>query len=209
MRGGDDRTDGLFSYVSCEAGVPATLPLRPIRALVDEALAVLSPDFEGLYSKIGRPSILPEKLLRALLLQTFFDPLGTSVDGAAGLQPVVPLVCRSVGGRAGVGCDDVQQEPRPAAGWRGCAEVLGGGCGAGAPARPAVGRSLFRGRDADRGLGVDQELPPQGRRRRAAGVGAQLGAELPRREAVQRDPCLDDRSRRPSPGALADHAGRG
>ena len=69
MRGGDDRTDGLISYVSCEARVPVTHPLRPIRAMVYDALELLSPDFEGLYSKIGRPSIPPEKLLRALLLQ--------------------------------------------------------------------------------------------------------------------------------------------
>lgn len=72
MRGGDDRTEGLFSYVSCEARVPAGHPLRPIRAISDEALEVLSPEFEGLYSRIGRPSIPPEKLLRALLLQAFY-----------------------------------------------------------------------------------------------------------------------------------------
>ena len=73
MRGGDDRTDGLFSYVSCEARVPVRHPLRPIRAMVDDALELLSPDFEGLYSKIGRPSILPKKLPRALLLQAFYS----------------------------------------------------------------------------------------------------------------------------------------
>ena len=73
MRGGDDRTEGLFSYVSCEARVPADHPLRPIRAISDEALEVLSPEFEGLYSKVGRPSIAPEKLLRALLLQAFYS----------------------------------------------------------------------------------------------------------------------------------------
>jgi transposase len=73
MRGSDDRSEGLFSYVSCEARVPADHPLRPIRALVDEALEVLSPDFEGLYAKVGRPSIPPEKLLRALLLQAFYS----------------------------------------------------------------------------------------------------------------------------------------
>jgi transposase len=58
--------------VSCEARVPADHPLRPIRAVVDEALEVLSPEFERLYSKIGRPSIPPEKLLRALPLQAFY-----------------------------------------------------------------------------------------------------------------------------------------
>ncbi|MBO9170752.1 IS5/IS1182 family transposase, partial [Rhizobium sp. L245/93] len=66
MRGSDDQTAGLFSYVSCGARVPANHPLRPIRAIVDEALEVLSPDFEAMYSAIGRPSIPPEKLLRAL-----------------------------------------------------------------------------------------------------------------------------------------------
>lgn len=73
MRGGDDRTEGLFSYVSCEARVPSHHPLRPIRAICDEALEVLSPEFEALYSKVGRPSIPPEKLLRALLLQAFYS----------------------------------------------------------------------------------------------------------------------------------------
>ena len=73
MRGSDDRSEGLFSYVSCEARVPADHPLRAIRALVDEALEVLSAEFERLYSKVGRPSIPPEKLLRALLLQAFYS----------------------------------------------------------------------------------------------------------------------------------------
>jgi len=73
MRGGDVRTDRLFSYVSCEARVPKDPPLRPIRAIVDEALEVLSPEFAKLYAPIGRPSIPPEKLLRALLLQAFYS----------------------------------------------------------------------------------------------------------------------------------------
>ncbi len=55
MRGYDERSDGLFSYVSCEARVPVSHPLRAIRAIVDEALDTLSPVFEGMYSKIGRP----------------------------------------------------------------------------------------------------------------------------------------------------------
>lgn len=71
MRGSDERSESLFSYVSCEARVPAHHPLRAIRAIVDEAREVMSPAFEGLHSKIGRPSIPPEKLLRALLLQAF------------------------------------------------------------------------------------------------------------------------------------------
>src|SRR5277367_5534924 len=73
MRGTDGRTDQLFSYVSCEARVPVDHPLRPIRMIVDEALKVLSPELETLYAKTGRPSIAPEKLLRALLLQAFYS----------------------------------------------------------------------------------------------------------------------------------------
>jgi transposase len=73
MRGSDDRSEGLFSYVSCEARVPAGHPLRAIRAIVDEALEVLSAEFEGLYARVGRPSIAPEKLLRSLLLQAFYS----------------------------------------------------------------------------------------------------------------------------------------
>ena len=73
MRGEDRQTASLFSYVSCEARVPSSHPLRAIRAIVDEALEVLSPAFEGIYATTGRPSIPPEKLLRALLLQAFYS----------------------------------------------------------------------------------------------------------------------------------------
>jgi transposase len=73
MRGDDLRTDGLFSYVSCEGRVPRNHPLRRILALVDAALAALSGEFAQLYAPIGRPSIPPEKLLRALLLQAFYS----------------------------------------------------------------------------------------------------------------------------------------
>ena len=73
MRGSDEQTGGLFSYVSCEARVPADHPLRLIRAVVDEALDVLSPEFDRVYARIGRPGIAPEKLLRALLLQAFYS----------------------------------------------------------------------------------------------------------------------------------------
>jgi transposase len=72
MRGPDERSDFLFSYVSPEERVPADHPLRPIRRLVDAALARLSTRFEALYVNFGRPSIPPEQLLRALLLQVFY-----------------------------------------------------------------------------------------------------------------------------------------
>jgi transposase len=73
MRGEDDQSGTLFSYVSCEARVPSDHPLRLIRAVVDEALDVLSGEFDGLYARLGRPGIAPEKLLRALLLQAFYS----------------------------------------------------------------------------------------------------------------------------------------
>jgi transposase len=73
MRGADDRSDFLFSYVSPEHRVPADHPLRPIRTMTDGALERLSDRFEKLYSDIGRPSIPPEQLLRALLLQHLYS----------------------------------------------------------------------------------------------------------------------------------------
>jgi transposase len=73
MRGEDRRSGGLFSYVDLEARVPAEHPLRPIRTIVDEALSALSGELEALYSHLGRPSIPPERLLRALLLQAFYS----------------------------------------------------------------------------------------------------------------------------------------
>jgi transposase len=73
MRGRDDRSEGFFSYVRLEERIPKDHPLRPIRVLADEALAALNQRFEGLYSTMGRPSIAPEMLLRAILLQAFFS----------------------------------------------------------------------------------------------------------------------------------------
>jgi transposase len=73
MRGEDRRSGGLLSYVDLEARVPADHPLRPIRTIVDDALSALSGEFEALYSHLGRASIPPERLLRALLLQAFYS----------------------------------------------------------------------------------------------------------------------------------------
>ena len=72
MRGTDTQQSSMFSYLSPEERVPAKHPLRPIRLLVDDALKSLSADFSRLYSAYGRPSIPPEKLLRALLLQVLY-----------------------------------------------------------------------------------------------------------------------------------------
>jgi len=72
MRGPDTQQSNMFSYLSPEQRVPEDHPLRPIRVMVDEALEALSPRFEKLYAKTGRPSIPPEQLLRALLLQVLY-----------------------------------------------------------------------------------------------------------------------------------------
>src|SRR6478736_3208650 len=73
MRGVDHQQSGMFSYLSPEARVRQDHPLRAIRAVVDEVLGELSPLFAAMYSATGRPSISPEKLLRALLIQMLYS----------------------------------------------------------------------------------------------------------------------------------------
>jgi transposase len=72
MRGTDSQQSAIFSYLSPEERVPSDHPLRPVRQITDKILAELSKLFSRMYSEIGRPSIPPEKLLRALLLQTLY-----------------------------------------------------------------------------------------------------------------------------------------
>jgi transposase len=73
MRGTDERSGSLFSYVDLEARVRAGHPLRAMGSIVNNALRELAPDFAALYSRIGRLSIAPERLLRAMLLQAFYS----------------------------------------------------------------------------------------------------------------------------------------
>jgi transposase len=73
MRGEDEKQEAMFSYVSPEQRVPQDHPLRPIREMVDDVLKEMSSRFARLYSDRGRPSIAPERLLRALLLQVFYS----------------------------------------------------------------------------------------------------------------------------------------
>jgi transposase len=73
MRGDDERSSHLFSYLSPEQRVPADHPLRAIRTITDDALRRMSPQFEALYASTGRPSVPPEQLLRALLLQVLYS----------------------------------------------------------------------------------------------------------------------------------------
>ena len=73
MRGDDRHQSAMFSYISLETRVPADHPLRPIRHMVDEALRGLSPRFAAVYKRTGRPSIAPEKLIRALVVQLLYS----------------------------------------------------------------------------------------------------------------------------------------
>jgi transposase len=73
MRGNEDTQDAGWSYIPLEQRVPADHPLRALRAMVETVLAELSPQFSQLYARVGRPSIAPERLLRALLLQILYS----------------------------------------------------------------------------------------------------------------------------------------
>ena len=73
MRGTDQMQSGMFSYFSPDKRVRKEHPLRPIRAMVDRALREMSPLFDEMYAEMGRPSIPPEKLLRAQLLQMLYS----------------------------------------------------------------------------------------------------------------------------------------
>jgi transposase len=72
MRGLETKTESLFVYLSPESFVPKDHPLRPIRVMADKALSELNVDFDKIYADTGRPSIPPEQLLKALLLQAFY-----------------------------------------------------------------------------------------------------------------------------------------
>jgi len=93
MRGDERIQDEMFSCVTLEQRVPADHPLREIRLLTDMVLRSLSAEFDALYAASGRPSIAPEYVLRALLLQAFYSVRSErQLYRAAGLQPAVSLV---------------------------------------------------------------------------------------------------------------------
>ena len=124
MRGTDKRSGEMFSYVDLEQRVRTDHPLRAIRAVVSEALDALSGEFAALYSGMGRPSIAPEMLLRAMLLQAFYSvrserQLMERLEYDLLFRWFIRLGCR----RAGLGSLDLLQEPRPAARRRHCRAV--------------------------------------------------------------------------------------
>src|ERR1700739_4201875 len=143
MRGADRQTAAMFSYLSPEAFVPTTPPLRAIRPLVNAALERLSPDFAKIYSAFGRESCAGEVTAGTAAASLLLNPLRAAVDGAVDLQHHVSLVRWPFDGRLRVGCHRVHQKPRPSAGRRYRAPLPG--CDPGGPAgqAAAVGRAFF------------------------------------------------------------------
>jgi len=160
MRGSDNRPGELFSYVALEKRIRSDHPLRAIRALTDSALAALSGDFAALYSGLGRPSIAPEMLLRAMLLQAFY-----SVRSERQLMERLEfdLLFRWF---VGLGIDDAVWDhstfSKNRDRWRDRGQVLDRGAGSAADQAAAVERAFLGGWHADRSLGLDEELQAEG-----------------------------------------------
>ena len=115
MRGEDLTSGALFSYVDVEARIPAQHPLRAMRRLTNASLAELDVRFSALYEGIGRPSIPPERLLRASLLLLFYSSRPSGTGRTAGVRHAVSLVRRAYDRRKGVRRLDLLEEPRPPA----------------------------------------------------------------------------------------------
>jgi hypothetical protein len=103
MRGDDVQQQAMFSYLSPEARVPEDHPLRPIRNMVNQALAELSEEFQTIYSREGRPSIAGKAAVRFVAPGPLYHPQRTTLDGAVGLQSPVSLVRGPIHGRQGLG----------------------------------------------------------------------------------------------------------
>ena len=189
---GEDRTSGaLFSYVDMEARIPAKHPLRAMRRLTNAALAELDGAFSGLYDRIGRPSIAPERLLRATLLQLLYTIRSERQLVERIERSLVSLVRWAFHRRDRVRRLDVLKEPRPLAHPGDRAEVSGlahrpAGSDAAFERRAFLGR-----RDFAQGVGVDEEFSAQ-RWFGLAAVRPQWRDGFPQDEAVERDARLDD-----------------
>src|SRR6204780_2387540 len=204
MRGTDRETGKLFSYASPESLVPQDHPLRAIRRLVNAALDRLSPTFEAIYAEGGRPSIAPERLLRALLLQALFTirserqlmqqiTYNMLFRWFVGLAMAVPVWDGTVFTKnrdrlmeGDIACgflaailDDPRVKPLLSTEHFSVDGTL---------IEAWASMKSFRPKD---GGGVKGSPPPEGRGGRAAGPGPQRRARLPRREAQQRDACFD------------------
>jgi Transposase domain (DUF772) len=145
MRGKDEQQLDVFSYISPEQRVPQDHPLRSLRAMTNEALQRLQPRFNSLYAKIGRSSIAPEKLLRALLLQALYSVRSERMLMEQLEYNLLLMVRGLEHGRLGLRRDGIHQEPRAPA-RRGHRRSLLPSCApAGAAAKSAFGRALHSG----------------------------------------------------------------
>ena len=169
MRGQDGQTGSMFSYVDLEDRVPAHHPLRKIREFVNAALAALDAEFAKLYSADGRPSIAPERLLRAALIQILF-----SIRSERQLmeQMQYNLLFRWF---VGLGIDDAVWVPTVFTKNRDrllntdiARKFLAAILAHKDVAPLLIGRAFLRGRHADRSLGFHEELPAQRPERREA-----------------------------------------
>ena len=160
MRGSGDPQEVMLAVVNLEERVPKDHPLRTIKAVADEALKRLSPEFDRMYSKVGRASVPPERLLKASLLislysvrseRAFCEELEYNLLFRWFLD--MNLMERSFDPTVFTKNRKRLLEHRTG-------PVRRGGMGSG-PSWTAVGRALQRGRDADRGGGQHQELPTE------------------------------------------------
>ena len=204
MRGSDERSGALFSYVDLEARVPADHPLRTIRMVVNEALRGLSPGFRDLYARIGRPSIPPSVAPRDPSAGVLFDPLGAPAHERLDFD----LLFRWF---VGLGIDDAVWNHSTFSENRD--RLLSGDVAAEFLAQvldqPQV-RRLLSGEhfsvdgslvEAWASMKSSERRTIRATRRRAARL-----ARLPRRTARQRRPRLNDRrgsTQRPGPGSQA------
>ncbi len=165
MRGPQTLQGGIFSYVSLESRIPEDHPLRAIRRLVDAALEQLSRRFDGIYAKgVGRPSVPPEQLLRALLLQVLYTirserQLIEQIDYNLLYRWFVGLELDDEVFSATVFTKNRERLLKGEI----AQHFFEGGAGAGGVGGVGVIGALHGGRDADRGVGEPEELRAQGR----------------------------------------------
>jgi hypothetical protein len=161
MRGKFQDQGGLFSYISSEKRVAANHPLRKIRELVRDVLKELTHSLGKLYASDGRPSVPPEQLLSALLLQVFYG-IRSERQLMEQLDYNLPYRWLSTfAGRFGVGPDDLHQEPRPPAGGRCLSKIHEQAAQPSAGKAVVIGRTLFGGWHADRSLGSQKSFRPK------------------------------------------------
>ena len=194
MRGPDEQTQHMFSYLSPEQRVPADHPLRAIRALTDEALRSLSAQLARLVLDDGS-AVDPAGAVAAgvAAASALHGPKRAAVDGGTRRQPAVPVVRRVAHGRPGLAPDDLYEEPGPAAGRRGCGGLLRRDRPSSPGGRSALRRALHRGRHAVGSLGEPEELPPaHGAGGAASRRPRQSDGQCPRRASAQRHARVDD-----------------